>query len=63
LGDGLVEGVSEWDVADESIFEECEWAYALGTVDYLVWEDEVAGFDRFLETADCGEGDDGSDAY
>lgn len=45
-----------------SAFEEREGADPLGAVDDLVRDDKVPRFDGFLETADCGEGDDGADA-
>lgn len=60
--DFRVEGVRETYVADHAAFEECEWADSLGAVDDLVGDDEVAGFDGFLEAAYSGEGDDGADA-
>lgn len=62
LGQGGVEGVGEPDVPYHSAFEEREGADPLGAVDDLVRDDKVPRFDGFLETADCGEGDDGADA-
>jgi hypothetical protein len=62
LRDALVEGVREADVADHAALEEGEGADALGAVDDLVGDDEVAGLDGFLQRADGAEGDDGADA-
>lgn len=60
LGDALVKGVAEGDVGDNAALEESPWAHALGTVNDLVGDHEVAGLDLLLQTADGGEGDDGA---
>lgn len=61
LGNTLVEGIGEADVADHAALEEGERADALGAVNDLVGDDEVAGLDLFLEGAYGAEGDDGAD--
>jgi hypothetical protein len=62
LRDSLVEGIREADVADHAALEEGEGADALGAVDDLVRDDEVARLDGFLQRADGAEGDDGAHA-
>lgn len=47
---------------DHAAFEEREGSDALCAIDNLVGHDEVAGFDGFLEAADCAEGYDCADA-
>ena len=61
LGNSLVKGVREADVADHAALEEGEGADALGAVDDLVGDDEVAGLDGFLQRANGAESDDGAD--
>lgn len=61
LGDLLIEWVGEANVPDNATLEEGERSDALGSVDNLVWDDEVAWLDLLLEGADCGEGDDTTD--
>lgn len=61
LGDTLVEGVRETDVADHTALEEGERTDALGAVDDLVGDDKVAGLDLFLQRAYGAEGNDGAD--
>ena len=61
LGDALVEGVSETDVADHAALEEGERTNALGAIDDLVGDDEVAGLDLLAQRAYGAEGDDGAD--
>lgn len=62
FGDALVEGVGEADVSDHAALEESEGPDALGAVDDLVRDDEVARLDGFLQTAYGAEGDDGAHA-
>jgi len=62
LGNSLVKGVREADVADHAALEEGERADALGAVDDLVGDDEVSGLDGFLQRTNGAEGDDGADA-
>ena len=61
LGNALVKGVAEGNVADNATLEECEGADTLGAVDDLVWNDKVAGLDLLLQTADGGESNDCAD--
>ena len=58
LGDPLVVGVAEGDVADQAALEEGEGPDALGAVDDLVRDDEVHGLDVLLQGADGREGHD-----
>lgn len=58
LGDALVKGVGKGDVGNHAALEVRPWPHALGTVNDLVWNDEVAWLDCLLETADSREGDD-----
>lgn len=62
LRNALVEGIAERNVGDGTSLEEGERADALGAVDDLVGDHEVAGLDLLLQTADGGEGNDGADA-
>ena len=62
LGDLLIEGVRKPDVSDNPALEESERAHALGAIDDLVWDHEVAGLDLLLQRADGGEGNDAADA-
>jgi hypothetical protein len=62
LGNALVEGIAERNMANNASLEECERPDALCAVDDLVWDDEIARLDLLLQTADGGEGDDGADA-
>jgi hypothetical protein len=57
LGNTLIEGVTEGDVSDNAALEESPRPYTLGTVNDLVRDDEVAGLDLLLQTADGREGD------
>lgn len=61
LGNALVEGVAEGNVADNTTLEECERADTLGAVNDLVWDDKVAGLDLLLQAADGGESNDCTD--
>lgn len=62
LSDLLIEGVRKPDVSDNPALEECERADALGAIDDLVRDDEVAGLDLLLQRADSREGNDAADA-
>lgn len=62
LGDCLIERIGKPDVAHDAAVEKGEWADALGAVDDLVWDDEVARLDVLLQRADGGEGDDAAHA-
>jgi len=61
LGDTLIEGVTEGNVGDYTALEESPWPDALGAVNDLVGDDEVAGLDLLLQTSDRGESNDGAD--
>lgn len=61
LGNTLIERVSERNVSNHTSLEECERPDALGTVNDLVWDHEVAGLDLLLQAADGREGNDGAD--
>lgn len=61
LGDALVEGVGETDVADHATLEEGEGTDALGAVNDLVGDDKVTGLDLLLQRAYGAEGDNGAD--
>ena len=57
------EGVAERGMRDDGrALEEARGAHALGAVDDLVGEDEVARGELLAEGADGGEGEDGADA-
>jgi hypothetical protein len=60
--DTLVEGVAERDVCDHTSLEESPGAHALGAIDDLVGNDEIAGLDFLLQATDGREGDDGTDS-
>ena len=57
-----IKGVAKANVADHALLEVCEGADALGAVDDLVRDYEVARADLLLERADGGEGNDGAHA-
>lgn len=61
LGNTLIEGVSERNVSNHASLEEGERPDALGTVNDLVWNHEVAGLDLLLQATDGREGNDGAD--
>lgn len=58
LGNALVKGITEGDVADDASLEECEGSDTLAAVDDLVWDDEIAGLDLLLQATDSRESDD-----
>lgn len=62
LGKLDIKGVAKANVSDHALLEVCEGANALGAVDDLVRDYEVARADLLLERADGGEGDDGAHA-
>lgn len=62
LGQLDIKGVAKANVADHALLEVREGADALGTVDDLVRDYEVARADLLLERADGGEGNDGAHA-
>ena len=53
-----IEGVAEADVTDHALLKVCERTNALGAVDDLVRDYEVARADLLLQRADSGESDD-----
>lgn len=61
LGDALVEGVGEGNMGNHAVLEESPWSHTLGTVDNLVGDNEVAGLNSLLQTADGGESNDTAD--
>lgn len=61
LGDTLIEGVAEGNVGNHTTLEVGPWPHALSTVNDLVGDDEVAGLDLLLQTADSGESNDATD--
>lgn len=63
LCDAFIEWVRKGDMTDDSAFEECKWPNAFGPVDDLVWDDEIARLDRFLQAANCRECNDGAHPY
>lgn len=62
LGQLDVKGVAKPNVANHALLEVCEGADALGAVDDLVGDYEVARADLLLQRANGGEGDDGAHA-
>lgn len=62
FGHALIERVRKANVRDGTALEECKWPDTLGPIDHLVRDDEVAGLDLLLQTADGREGDDGAHA-
>lgn len=62
LRDLLIERVRKTDVSDNPALEESERTNALGAIDDLVWDHEVAGLDLLLQRADGREGNDAADA-
>lgn len=61
LGDTLVEGVTEGNVSDNTALEVSPWTDTLGAVNDLVGDNEVAGLNSLLETANSGESNDAAD--
>lgn len=61
LGDAFIERVRERDVSDSSALEESPWPEALGAINHLVWDDEIARLDLLLQAPNGREGDDGTD--
>jgi hypothetical protein len=61
LGDALIKGVAEGDVGNNTALEESPWTDTLGAINDLVGDDEIAGLDLLLETADGGESNNGAD--
>lgn len=61
LGNALVKGITEGDVADDATLEEREGPDTLGAVNDLVRDDEIAGLDLLLQATDSRESDDGAD--
>jgi hypothetical protein len=62
LRNALIERIAKRNVPNNASLEECKRSDALGAVNDLVRDDEVAGLDLLLQAADGGEGDDGADA-
>ena len=57
-GNLLIEWISKADVSDNATLEEGEWSDALGSVDDLIRDDEIARLNLLLERADSRESDD-----
>lgn len=61
-GDLLIEWISKANVSNNATLEEGKWSDALGSVDDLIWNDEIAWLDLLLEGADSREGNDAANA-
>lgn len=61
LGNTLIEGVAEGNVCNNAALEVGPWSETLGAVDDLIRDDEIAGLDLLLQTANGGESNDASD--
>lgn len=62
IADLLVKGVGKWDMQHKPVFEEGMWPDALGAIDGLIGDHEVAGLDLLREGACGGEGNDAAHA-
>jgi hypothetical protein len=62
LGQLLVKGIPESNVANHAPLEEGKWPDALGAINDLVWDDKIARLDLLLERTNGREGDDGAHA-
>lgn len=58
FSNALIKGVTKGNMSNYTALKVCPRPNALGTVDDLVRDNEVAWLDRLLETANRGEGND-----
>ena len=60
LSDLRIKRIGKPNMANDALLEESEGSDALGSIDNLVWNNEVPRSDLFLQRAYGREGDDGS---